>query len=102
GIHLPFIVILPIIVAATAVSGILIGAPATRLRADYLAIVTLGLGEITYIFLLTLDRPINITGGPSGIISIDPPSLGGVVARRNAEYYELFLPAPGPVLGRSA
>ncbi|MFL5079162.1 MAG: ABC transporter permease subunit, partial [Microvirga sp.] len=64
GIHLPFIVILPIIVVATAVSGILIGAPTLRLRGDYLAIVTLGFGEITYIFLLNLDRPVNITGGP--------------------------------------
>ena len=102
GIHLPFIVILPIIVAATAVSGILIGAPTLRLRGDYLAIVTLGFGEITYIFLLNLDRPINITGGPSGIISIDPPSLGGFVASRNAEYYYLFLAALGLVLVASA
>ena len=47
GIHLPFIVILPIIVAVTALSGILIGAPTLRLRGDYLAIVTLGFGEIT-------------------------------------------------------
>ena len=46
GIHLPFVVILPIIVAATAVSGILIGAPTLRLRGDYLAIVTLAFGEI--------------------------------------------------------
>ena len=37
-------------------------------RGDYLAIVTLGFGEITYLLLLNLDRPINITGGPSGII----------------------------------
>ena len=94
--------ILPIIVAATAVSGILIGAPTLRLRGDYLAIVTLGFGEITYIFLLNLDRPVNITGGPSGIISIDPPSLGGFVASRNAEYYYLFLAALGLVLVASA
>src|SRR3954451_10904608 len=101
-IPLPFIVILPIIVAATAVSGILIGAPTLRLRGDYLAIVTLGFGEITYIFLLNLDRPVNITGGPSGIISIDPPSLGEFVASRNAEYYYLFLAALGLVLVASA
>src|SRR6266550_7082192 len=46
GIHLPFIIILPIIVAVTALSGILLGAPTLRLRGDYLAIVTLGFGEI--------------------------------------------------------
>src|SRR5215468_6070169 len=83
GIHLPFVLALPIIVAATAVSGILIGAPTLRLRGDYLAIVTLGFGEITYLLLINLDRPVNITGGPSGIIRIDPPTLAGFVVERN-------------------
>jgi branched-chain amino acid transport system permease protein len=91
GLHLPFLVALPIIVALTAISGILIGAPTLRLRGDYLAIVTLGFGEITYLLLINLDRPINITGGPSGIIKIDPPALGGLVLERNVEYYYLFL-----------
>jgi branched-chain amino acid transport system permease protein len=102
GIHLPFIVILPIIVAVTAVSGILIGAPTLRLRGDYLAIVTLGFGEITYLLLVNLDRPIDITGGPSGLISIDPPSCAGFVATRNSEYYYLFLTALGLALLASA
>src|SRR5207302_2634330 len=48
-----------------------------RLRGDYLAIVTLGFGEITYLLLINLDRPVNITGGPSGIIGIDPPAVAG-------------------------
>jgi branched-chain amino acid transport system permease protein len=91
GIHLPPLLILPILVAVTAVAGLLIGAPTLRLRGDYLAIVTLGFGEITYILLLNLDRPINITGGPSGLISIDPPSAFGYVVTRNIEYYYLFL-----------
>jgi branched-chain amino acid transport system permease protein len=91
GIHLPPLLILPILVAVTAVAGLLIGAPTLRLRGDYLAIVTLGFGEITYILLLNLDRPINITGGPSGLISIDPPSAFGYVVSRNIEYYYLFL-----------
>jgi branched-chain amino acid transport system permease protein len=91
GIHLPPLLILPILVAVTAVAGLMIGAPTLRLRGDYLAIVTLGFGEITYILLLNLDRPINITGGPSGLISIDPPSAFGYVVSRNIEYYYLFL-----------
>ena len=93
GLHLPFLVALPIIVVLTALSGILIGAPTLRLRGDYLAIVTLGFGEITYLLLINLDRPVNITGGPSGIISIDPPAFGGFVLGRNTEYFYLFLAA---------
>jgi branched-chain amino acid transport system permease protein len=93
GLHLPFLVALPIIVVLTAISGILIGAPTLRLRGDYLAIVTLGFGEITYLLLINLDRPVNITGGPSGIISIDPPAFGGFVLGRNTEYFYLFLAA---------
>ena len=102
GLHLPFFVALPIIVAATAVSGILIGAPTLRLRGDYLAIVTLGFGEITYLLLINLDRPVNITGGPSGIIRIDPPRLAGFVLERNIEYYYLFLAALALTLFASA
>jgi branched-chain amino acid transport system permease protein len=102
GLHLPFVVIMPIIVAVTAISGILIGAPTLRLRGDYLAIVTLGFGEITYIMLVNLDRPIDITGGPSGLISIDPPSFAGFVATNNSQYYYLFLAALGLVLLASA
>jgi branched-chain amino acid transport system permease protein len=62
-----------------------------RLGGDYLAIVTLGFGEITYLLLLNLDRPVNITNGPSGIIEIDPPALLGHVVSGNAQYYYLFL-----------
>jgi branched-chain amino acid transport system permease protein len=91
GLHLPPLLILPILVAVTALAGLLIGAPTLRLRGDYLAIVTLGFGEITYILLLNLDRPIDITGGPSGLISIDPPSAFGFTVTRNLEYYYLFL-----------
>jgi branched-chain amino acid transport system permease protein len=103
GIHLPFLLALPIIIAATAVSGILIGAPTLRLRGDYLAIVTLGFGEITYLLLINLDRPpLNITGGPNGIIAIDPPAFAGFALTRNSQYYYLFLAALLVVLGASA
>src|SRR5947207_5181601 len=93
GLHLPFLVTLPIVVVLTAFSGILIGAPTLRLRGDYLAIVTLGFGEITYLLLINLDRPVNITGGPSGIIGIDPPAVAGFALSRNTQYYYLFLAA---------
>jgi ABC-type branched-subunit amino acid transport system permease subunit len=102
GVHLPFLLALPIIIVATAVSGILIGAPTLRLRGDYLAIVTLGFGEITYLLLINLDRdPVNITGGPNGIIAIDPPALAGFVFSHNIDYYYLFLTALLLVLGAS-
>jgi branched-chain amino acid transport system permease protein len=91
GLHLPFLMALPIVVLVTALFGILIGAPTLRLGGDYLAIVTLGFGEITYLLLLNLDRPINITNGPSGIIDIDPPALLGHAMSGNVQYYYLFL-----------
>jgi branched-chain amino acid transport system permease protein len=102
GVHLPFLVALPIVVAFTALSGILIGAPTLRLRGDYLAIVTLGFGEITYLLLINLDRPVNITGGPSGIVGIDPPALAGFTLSRNSEYYYAFLAALALTLFASA
>jgi branched-chain amino acid transport system permease protein len=98
GLHLPFLLVMPIVTLFAAISGVLIGAPTLRLRGDYLAIVTLGFGEITYICLVNLDRPINITGGPSGLISIDPPSFFGYVIERNIQYYYLFLVTLGGML----
>jgi branched-chain amino acid transport system permease protein len=91
GLHLPFLVALPIVVAITALSGVIIGAPTLRVRGDYLAMVTLGFGEIVYLLLVNLDRPVNITGGPSGIIGVDPPRLAGLMPGSNTEYYFLFL-----------
>jgi branched-chain amino acid transport system permease protein len=102
GLHWPTIAVLPIVLVATALAGILIGAPTLRLRGDYLAIVTLGFGEITYLLLINLDRPINITGGPSGIVTIDPPSFLGWTATRNGQYYYLFLAAAAVALFVSA
>jgi len=75
-LHLPFWVILPIGAAVAALFGVLLGAPTLKLRGDYLAIVTLGFGEIVRIFLNNLSRPVNITSGPQGIARIDPFKLG--------------------------
>ena len=78
GLHLPFWLVLPAGAAIAAAFGVLLGAPTLRLRGDYLAIVTLGFGEIIRIFINNLDRPVNITNGPQGINLIDPISIGGL------------------------
>ncbi|OGA50959.1 MAG: ABC transporter ATP-binding protein [Betaproteobacteria bacterium RIFCSPLOWO2_12_FULL_62_13] len=77
-IHGSFVVLLPLAAFVAAIFGILLGAPTLRLRGDYLAIVTLGFGEIIRIFLNNLNRPINITNGPQGITLIDPLQIGGI------------------------
>ncbi|HYD56105.1 MAG TPA: ABC transporter ATP-binding protein [Burkholderiales bacterium] len=76
NVHLPFWVILPIGACIAALFGVLLGAPVLKLRGDYLAIVTLGFGEIIRIFLNNLSRPVNLTNGPQGITRIDPFSVG--------------------------
>ncbi|MFN2466266.1 MAG: ABC transporter ATP-binding protein [Candidatus Dormibacteria bacterium] len=72
GYHVSMLVLLPLAGALAAGFGILIGYPTLRLRGDYLAIVTLGFGEITRIFALNLYQPANITNGSQGIVEIDP------------------------------
>jgi branched-chain amino acid transport system permease protein len=77
NLHLPFWIILPVGAAVAAFFGLILGAPTLKLRGDYLAIVTLGFGEIIRIFLNNLSRPVNITNGPQGIARIDPFTLDG-------------------------
>ena len=77
GLHLPFWALLPMGAGIAGLFGILLGAPTLRLRGDYLAIVTLGFGEIIRIFLNNLNAPINITNGPQGVNLIDPIAFGG-------------------------
>ncbi|HEY5729585.1 MAG TPA: hypothetical protein VIS72_06005 [Anaerolineales bacterium] len=62
-------------VGLAAVTGILLGLPVLRLRGDYLAIVTLGFGEVIRVLALNLDKPINLTNGPQGITPIQRPPL---------------------------
>jgi branched-chain amino acid transport system permease protein len=76
-VHWPFVALLPIGALVAAFFGVLLGAPTLRLRGDYLAIVTLGFGEIIRIFLNNLNRPYNITNGPQGITLVDPLQIGG-------------------------
>jgi branched-chain amino acid transport system permease protein len=88
GLHVSIWVTLPIGASVAAAFGILLGAPVLKLRGDYLAIVTLGFGEIIRIFLNNLNAPLNFTNGPSGITLIDPVRIGS-----------LDLAHPGTVLG---
>jgi branched-chain amino acid transport system permease protein len=78
GIHLSVWVIVPMAAALAGLFGALLGAPTLKLRGDYLAIVTLGFGEIIRIFMNNLNDPVNITNGPQGINLIDPIRVFGV------------------------
>ena len=93
-IHWPFWVILPIGAAVAALFGVLIGAPTLKLRGDYLAIVTLGFGEIVRIFLNNLSHPVNITNGPQGIARIDPFRVGGVDFSKSDSFLGLTFSGP--------
>jgi branched-chain amino acid transport system permease protein len=62
-------------VAVAAMTGVLLGLPVLRLRGDYLAIVTLGFGEVIRVLANNLDKPWNITNGPKGITPIQRPPL---------------------------
>jgi branched-chain amino acid transport system permease protein len=78
GIHLSVWFIVPLAALLAAMFGAILGAPTLKLRGDYLAIVTLGFGEIIRIFMNNLNDPINITNGPQGINSIDPVRIFAV------------------------
>jgi branched-chain amino acid transport system permease protein len=83
GVHWPFWAVLPLGAGFAAMAGIILGFPVLRLRGDYLAIVTLGFGEIVRIFLNNLNYPVNITNGPQGIDALDPIVLFGWDLSRN-------------------
>lgn len=102
GVHTSLIIVIPLTLVAAGILGALLGAPTLKLRGDYLAIVTLGFGEIIRVFLNTLDHPYNITNGPKGITSIDsikifgldlgrPLKLGDYTISSVSLYYYLFL-----------
>jgi branched-chain amino acid transport system permease protein len=83
GIHTSFLLALPLGALVAALFGVLLGAPTLKLRGDYLAIVTLGFGEIIRIFLNNLNRPVNITNGPQGITLVDPLQIGGIALSKS-------------------
>jgi branched-chain amino acid transport system permease protein len=102
GIHTPLWLVIPMAALLAGLTGVLLGAPTLKLRGDYLAIVTLGFGEIIRVFMNNLEHPINITNGPRGIGTIDPVSIAGhelstpitilgFEIQGPAQYYYLFL-----------
>lgn len=102
GFHTSLILVIPAALALAGLLGVLLGAPTLKLRGDYLAIVTLGFGEIIRVFMNTLDHPYNITNGPKGITAIDsikifgldlgrPLRLGDYTISSVSLYYYLFL-----------
>jgi len=102
GFHNSIWMVIPLGAALAAFFGVILGAPVLKLRGDYLAIVTLGFGEIIRIFLNNLNAPLNLTNGPQGITLIDPVTIGGVSFARSLDlgfvklppvylYYYLFL-----------
>jgi len=102
GLHTPLWLVIPLAAVLAGACGMLLGAPTLKLRGDYLAIVTLGFGEIIRVFLNNLDAPVNITNGPKGLAQIDSFKFFGLDLGRSTElfgykissvtlYYYLFL-----------
>ncbi|MBT9504386.1 MAG: ABC transporter ATP-binding protein [Burkholderiaceae bacterium] len=78
GLHSPLWIVIPVGAGLAGLFGILLGAPTLKLRGDYLAIVTLGFGEIIRVFLNNMEHPLNITNGPRGIGQIDGIHIFGI------------------------
>jgi len=82
-----FYVFLFVGLAVAAVTGALLGLPVLRLHGDYLAIVTLGFGEVIRVLANNLDKPINITNGPKGITPIGRPPVPFGISYAEAFYF---------------
>ncbi len=89
NIHMPFALVLVIGGALAGLAGVLLGIPVLRLRGDYLAIVTLGFGEIVRLLLNNLDW---LTNGPQGISRIDEPRMLGFALATPQDFFWLLLP----------
>ena len=84
----PFWIGLPLAGLAAAVAGFLLGLPAIRVRGDYLAIVTLGFGEIIRIVVTNLEH---WTGGPNGLMGVASPAIGSFTFGVNSKPYFFLL-----------
>lgn len=93
GMHLPIWAVIPAAAFLAGVLGVLLGAPTLRLRGDYLAIVTLGFGEIIRVFLNNLDHPVNLTNGPKGLGQIDAISIFGLSMSKRVDIGDFELPS---------
>lgn len=85
--HWSFWLTLPVAFVLAALAGVIVGTPTLRLRSDYLAIVTLGFGEIVRILATNLE----ITGSASGIYGIPRPTIGSYVLSSQKDFYYLIL-----------
>jgi branched-chain amino acid transport system permease protein len=92
GLHTPWWVVIPLGAVLAGLAGMLLGAPTLKLRGDYLAIVTLGFGEIVRVFMNNLDAPVNITNGPKGIAQIDDISMFGIHFGKTQELFGMEFP----------
>lgn len=90
GLGLPFWVALPISVLAATVAGVILGIPVLRVRGDYLAIITLGFGEIIRV-LVRSDLLKGVIGGAQGILQIGRPQIGSFTFIQPQHYYYLIL-----------
>jgi len=93
GLHSPLWLIIPLGAGLAAFFGVLLGAPTLKLRGDYLAIVTLGFGEIARVFLNNMEYPANITNGPRGIGQIDAVRFFGIDLGKGLEVFGYALPS---------
>jgi len=91
NIHLPLLLVLPICAVVASAFGWALGSTSLRLKGDYLAIVTLAFAQIIRLLLLNLDRPINITGGPNGLVDLDYARIFGFTFRTVTQYYYLIM-----------
>jgi branched-chain amino acid transport system permease protein len=90
ALHLNFYLAVPFVIIVTAFVGVLIGAPVLRLRGDYLAIVTLGFGEIARV-LVQSSWLQEFTGGPQGLRDVTDAAIGGVGFRDPQPFFYLVL-----------
>jgi branched-chain amino acid transport system permease protein len=90
SLHLNFYLAVPFVIIVTAFVGVLIGAPVLRLRGDYLAIVTLGFGEIARV-LVQSSWLQEFTGGPQGLRDVTDAAIGGVGFRDPEPFFYLVL-----------
>ncbi|HUF93228.1 MAG TPA: branched-chain amino acid ABC transporter permease [Candidatus Limnocylindria bacterium] len=88
GWFYPFLLVGLLVAAAT---GVLLGLPVLRLRGDYLAIVTLGFGEVIRVLANNLDKPINLTNGPRGITPISRPPFPFDLSYSEGFYFLVLL-----------
>jgi branched-chain amino acid transport system permease protein len=93
GLHAPLWLVIPLGALLAGLAGLLLGAPTLKLRGDYLAIVTLGFGEIIRVFLNNLEQPINITNGPRGIGPIDSITIFGWDLSKKWNLFGLDIPS---------